>query len=847
MDYERKRMKSQFWVGLVLAALSCTINAQNTLPDLPVPANQWEAQHVYIIDKDVNSVFINANELYIKSLQVGFPEIVSTADLAGKNDYYFYPPELAAKYQADDARVIASGERFETIEEYVEDGVRGFVYTEKIPIKNPAGQVFALRIRFYLIPEPGQTVIQPPSNLWEQNHLYVIDKNTNSVFLNANNLYIKSLLPKFPEIRSVTNFIGRDDFAFYPEDLAQKYRADDARVMASGESFETIEEYVEDGVRGFVFTQKIPLKDESGQVFGIRVWFYLVPQPGQTVIPPASNPWELQNVFIIDKNTQSQFINANDLYIKSLQPLFPEIRSVTNLIGRDDFAFYPDDLAKKYQADDALVINSGQVFETIEENQPEGGVRTYVYDRKTPLRNAEGEIIGVRVYFYLIPQPGQTTIPAPANQWEAENVFIIDKNTQSQFINANDLYIKSLQPLFPEIRSVTNLIGRDDFAFYPEDLARKYQADDARVMASGESFETIEEYFENGVRGFAFTQKMPLKDESGQVFGIRVRFYLIPEPGQTVIPPAANRWEAENVFVIDKNTRSEFINANDLYIRSLQGQFPDIRSVTNLIGKNDLAFYPTDLAEMYRADDARVIASGLPFETVEEYGPAGEERSFVFTRKIPLQDDQGQVFALRILVYEIPRPGQTTIPAPANRWEAENVFVIDKNTRSEFINANDLYIRSLQTEFPDIRSVTNLIGRNDFAFYPEELAQKFREDDARVIASGIEFSTVEDNQLEGGQRHAVFVRKIPLRDEGGTIIGLRITFFDLPVLSILVQNGNQAEISWSDAAYVFSLEWSAAVGGPWEEVPQAGNATGGQLRVTVPMAESSGFFRLRLR
>ncbi|MFN9999783.1 MAG: PAS domain-containing protein, partial [bacterium] len=124
------------------------------------------------------------------------------------------------------------------------------------------------------------------------------------------------------------------------------------------------------------------------------------------------------------------------------------------------------------------------------------------------------------------------------------------------FLNANLLYVRSLSAAFPQVKTVDDVIGKTDFDFYPKELADKYRADDARVMALGERFETIEQYSEGGAVGYVYTEKTPLKDAGGKVFGLRVRFYQIPKPNQTTIPGPANEWERRNVQIVDKDTQS---------------------------------------------------------------------------------------------------------------------------------------------------------------------------------------------------------------------------------------------------------------------------------------------------
>ncbi len=63
--------------------------------------------------------------------------------------------------------------------------------------------------------------------------------------------------------------IGKDDYALTPRDLADKYRLDDQRIMATGLAEEYDEAHDQDGKRITVHTIKTPVKDEDGQVIGI--------------------------------------------------------------------------------------------------------------------------------------------------------------------------------------------------------------------------------------------------------------------------------------------------------------------------------------------------------------------------------------------------------------------------------------------------------------------------------------------------------------------------------------------------------------------------------------------------
>jgi PAS domain S-box-containing protein len=92
--------------------------------------------------------------------------------------------------------------------------------------------------------------------------------------------------------RSAEELLGRGDLDFFPKALAAKYRADDARVMATGEGIDAIEEHVTpDGHIHYVHVMKTPLYDRSGAVIGIQGIFW-----DETARRRAEKKLEDQNV-----------------------------------------------------------------------------------------------------------------------------------------------------------------------------------------------------------------------------------------------------------------------------------------------------------------------------------------------------------------------------------------------------------------------------------------------------------------------------------------------------------------------------------------------------------------------
>jgi sigma-B regulation protein RsbU (phosphoserine phosphatase) len=101
----------------------------------------------------------------------------------------------------------------------------------------------------------------------------------------------------------------------------------------------------------------------------------------------------------------------------------------------------------------------------------------------------------------------------------------------------------------------------------------------------------------------------------------------------------------------------------------------------------------------------------------------------------------------------------------------QNIF--RKDTDGRFTFANQQFCRGLGLPLEEI------VGKTDFDFFPAPLAEKYRQDDARVLETGQAFGAVEEHKAPGQDRIFVQVIKTPLRDATGRMIGLQGMFWDI--------------------------------------------------------------------
>ena len=94
-----------------------------------------------IYAKDLSSRFIFGNSELAKAVGAAPDQVV------GKNDYDFFPAELALRYHADEQRMYETGEAILAKEEPTTDPETGepwWLLTSKVPLRDPDGKVFGL-------------------------------------------------------------------------------------------------------------------------------------------------------------------------------------------------------------------------------------------------------------------------------------------------------------------------------------------------------------------------------------------------------------------------------------------------------------------------------------------------------------------------------------------------------------------------------------------------------------------------------------------------------------------------------------------------------------------------------
>jgi PAS domain S-box-containing protein len=166
----------------------------------------------------------------------------------------------------------------------------------------------------------------------------IFHKDRKSVYISCNANYAQDLGVRPIEI------IGKTDFDFYPKDLAEKYRADDRRVIESGQ-VEIIEErYIQHGEERLVQTFKAPVKDSEGNVTGVLGIFHDITEHKRMEEALRESEEKLSLMF----ESVSEGIIVTDLWGNIIQLNEAVVRMAgcddkKELIGRSAFDFIAEE------------------------------------------------------------------------------------------------------------------------------------------------------------------------------------------------------------------------------------------------------------------------------------------------------------------------------------------------------------------------------------------------------------------------------------------------------------------------------------------------------------------------
>jgi PAS domain S-box-containing protein len=259
-----------------------------------------------------------------------------------------------------------------------------------------------------------------------------------------------------------------------------------------------------------------------------------------------------------------------------------------------------------------------------------------------------------------------------------DSIYIKDRG--SRFVVANKQIAAVMGVEHPR-----DVIGKTDFDFYEEEIAREYFNDEQEIIKTGEPVINKEEYGRDGKGHLTYksTTKVPYFDDNSEIIGIigigrdiskqkevekelRLKSRQLGEINQ-ILEERQEEIQQQSEILSQKsdelekerNTLRAFIDnmPDRIYIKDTEGKFitgnkelvsvMNAGFVENLVGKTDYDFYPDEMAENFFNDDMEIIKTGQSIINKEEIGwSADRKKIIVSTTKVPIRNANGEIIGL---------------------------------------------------------------------------------------------------------------------------------------------------------------------------------------------------------
>ena len=201
------------------------------------------------------------------------------------------------------------------------------------------------------------------------------------------------LLKSSPE-----ELIGLTDYDLFPKELADKYTADDRRIIETRETYEDIESHAgSDGSTLYVHVLKAPVYDAADNVIGTQGIFWDVTARHEAEAALRREQFLLKSLMqnipdnIFFKDCEGRYLRIN----RAMADRFG-LDSTVDAVGKTAKDFFGEVYAERIKRDEQQIIKTGEPVVGEEElvDWPNGS-KTWVSVIQMPIREDDGTIAGL--------------------------------------------------------------------------------------------------------------------------------------------------------------------------------------------------------------------------------------------------------------------------------------------------------------------------------------------------------------------------------------------------------------------------------------------------------------------
>jgi PAS domain S-box-containing protein len=598
-------------------------------------------------------------------------------------------------------------------------------------------------------------------------YLYRTDLNGRITF--ANKAMLASLGVTLQEA------IGKTAYDFYPKELADKYRADDMRVVETGEIFQVVEEHQAPATGDTIYVQvvKVPVRDAGGKTVGVQGIFWDISDTVRAEREKTKLIASLQKSEARFAETQRvAHAGCWELDIASGEIYWSE--EIFRICGREPAQgaptyqeylqiAHPEDRQVVRKATE-LAISSGVPYELDWRIlRPDGSVR-HTAVKGQPVFSENGQI--VKLFGTVLDITDRKAAEIALRQSE-ELYRTITKNFPN---GAVILFDRNLRHILADGTGLAELglskellEGKTLRESFPPQVCRRLEPFYKKALAGSPTvFE--QEYAQRTYQ----VRAVPVLDDCGKITAGLVMTQNISELKQAL---AALRESEEKFRAIFEQA------AVGISLLSPEGQFLSAnRGFGNIVG-----YAPEELEELNfqyitHSEDLsanlechkQILADRIQNVSFEKrYIRKDGSPVWVSVSIAAVRDLSGEVKYLIAVVQDINDRKQAQEALRESQQQLNAILdnapavIYTKNTEGRFLQIN----RQFETLFGVSREEVQ--GKNDWEVFPKEIADKFRANDLAVLAASAPTQWEEVAPHDDGL-HTYISTKFPLCDATGT-------------------------------------------------------------------------------
>lgn len=581
--------------------------------------------------------------------------------------------------------------------------------------------------------------------------------------------------------------LGRraDEFPQFFEAGVQAVAMEEKEVMRTGIAMEIPERVSvrEDGTEEWHRAIRVPLFDNEGNVTGLVAIREDITERRRTVIALEESRQFLRAVFdtipspitVRDRDGNLTMVNKAHVAGTGLTPeQFIALPDRYPLLIQED--------AQKVEAANKKVMETGELISEEAPYRWKAGGENYYQTERVPLKNIQGETIGVIVVHQDITERKRAEDNLRQNEAQLQQVFdsiphtVILKDREGRYLQVNQAACEFWGVTPEQIlgSKAADLPGRSE-----EEFAAIVSSDKV-VLDGGEGIRWFQQKLTDSSgnpRSFQ-TAKTAMKDSEGNVTGLvsvglditeRVRAEEDLRDSRRLLQTVFDALPVQ-VFVKDAENKYLMVNRKVLDYSGLTNEDFQGRHVL------ETPYGTSEQRELFLESDRQVMETGEPFDMANRpYTSKDGDHRIQHVVKVPIKDEEGNVLGVVGVSEDITERVRAEEDLRASQRLLQTVFdtipvgVFVKNKEGVTIMVNKSHAASMnhRPDFFENKTIQELGIAS-----PDDLA-RMTEMDQVVLKEGEIVDLPEDQlTMPNGEVKWWHLVKTPLRDDKGDIIGL---------------------------------------------------------------------------